>query len=75
MLQGTKSIADVNIGVYDAIFLAGGQSPIVTMIDDTDLHTFVASAYEADKVVAVVLPRHLHPAKDQAVERRSAWGR
>ncbi len=54
MLQGTKSIADVAMDDYDAIFLAGGQSPMVTMIDDTDLHAFVARAYEADKIVAVV---------------------
>lgn len=54
LLQGTKSIAGVNLDDYDAIFLAGGQSPMVTMIDDTDLHAFVARAYEADKIVAVV---------------------
>jgi putative intracellular protease/amidase len=54
MLQGTKSIADVNLDDYDAIFLAGGQSPMVTMVDDTDLHAFVARAYEAGKIVAVV---------------------
>jgi putative intracellular protease/amidase len=54
LLQGTKSIADVSIGDYDAVFVAGGQSPMVTMIGDTDLHGFVARAYEAGKVVAVV---------------------
>ncbi|WP_306048932.1 type 1 glutamine amidotransferase domain-containing protein [Oceaniradius stylonematis] len=54
LLTGTKSIADVSIEDYDAIFLAGGQSPMVTMIDDGDLHAFVAKAHEADKVVAIV---------------------
>ena len=54
MLQGTKSIGEVDIDGYDAIFLAGGQSPMVTMIDDADLHAFVARAYEANKIVAVV---------------------
>jgi putative intracellular protease/amidase len=54
MLRGTKSIAEVDLDRYDAIFLAGGQSPMVTMIDDADLHAFVARAYEADKIVAVV---------------------
>ncbi len=44
----------MNVSNYDAIFLAGGQSPMVTMIDDTGLHTFVAKAYEAGKIVAVV---------------------
>jgi putative intracellular protease/amidase len=54
MLRGTKSIKDVNIKDYDAIFLAGGQSPMVTMINDTALHTFIAKAYEAGKIVAIV---------------------
>lgn len=54
LLKGTRSIKDVNIRDYDAIFLAGGQSPMVTMIDDTALHRFVATAYEANKIVAIV---------------------
>jgi putative intracellular protease/amidase len=54
MLSGTKPIADVDLGLYDAIFVVGGQSPMITMIDDADLHAFVARAYEAGKVVAVV---------------------
>jgi putative intracellular protease/amidase len=54
MLQGTRSIGQVDPGGYDAIFLAGGQSPMVTMIDDTALHGFVARAHEAGKVVAIV---------------------
>ena len=54
LLKGTKSIAEVDWAGYDAIFLAGGQSPMVTMIDDMALHGFVAQAYEAGKVVAVV---------------------
>lgn len=54
LLKATKSIAEVDLAAYDAIFLAGGQSPMVTMIDDTALHAFVARAYEAGKVVAIV---------------------
>ena len=54
LLQGTKSIADISLDDYDAIFVAGGQSPMVTMIDDTDLHAFIAKASEAGKVVAIV---------------------
>ncbi len=54
MLRGTRSIADVRLADYDAIFVAGGQAPMVTMIDDAALHGFVAQAYEAGKVVAVV---------------------
>jgi len=54
LLTGTKSIAEVNAADYDAIFLAGGQSPMVTMIDDDKLHGFVARAYEIGKIVAMV---------------------
>lgn len=53
-LQETRSIAEVDPADYDAVFVAGGQSPMVTMIDYTDLHTFVARAYEAGRVLAVV---------------------
>lgn len=54
MLENTKSIAEVKIADYDALFLAGGQSPMVTFINDEKLHKFVADFYEAGKVVAIV---------------------
>jgi putative intracellular protease/amidase len=54
LLLGTRSIARVDPLAYDAIFVVGGQSPMVTMIDDTALHGFVAAAYEAGRIVAVV---------------------
>jgi putative intracellular protease/amidase len=53
-LIGTKAIADVDPAAYDAVFVAGGQSPMITMIDDTALHAYVARAYEMGKVVAVI---------------------
>jgi putative intracellular protease/amidase len=54
LLSGTKAIADVSLEDYDAIFVVGGQSPMITMVDDEALHRFAADAYEAGKVVAVV---------------------
>ena len=54
MLKGTKPIADIDPAAFDAIFLVGGQSPMITMIDDEALHAFVARAHEAGKVVAIV---------------------
>ena len=54
LLSQSKAIADLDPAAYDAIFVCGGQSPMVTMIDDTALHSFVAQAYEAGKIVAVV---------------------
>jgi len=54
LLHGTRSIGEVDLAGYDAIFVAGGQSPMVTMIDDAELHGFVARAFEAGKVTALV---------------------
>ena len=54
MLRGTKSIAEISLDDYDAVFVAGGQSPMVTMVDDADLHAFIARAYETGKVVSIV---------------------
>lgn len=54
LLKGTKSIAAVDPANYDAIFVAGGQSPMVTMIGDATLHSFVAKTYEEGKIVAIV---------------------
>ncbi|KAA0225505.1 type 1 glutamine amidotransferase domain-containing protein [candidate division KSB1 bacterium] len=54
LLENTKSLAQAKISDYDALFLAGGQSPMYTFIDDAKLHKFVADFYEAGKVVAVV---------------------
>ncbi|GIV45786.1 MAG: protease I [Ignavibacterium sp.] len=54
LLENTKSISQVKIEDYDALFLAGGQSPMYTFIDNTKLHKFVSDFYEAGKVVAIV---------------------
>jgi putative intracellular protease/amidase len=53
-LKATPAAASVDLTKYDAIFVAGGQSPMVTMIGDTAFHAFVARAYEMGKIVAVV---------------------
>lgn len=54
LLNNTKSIAQVKVNDYDALFLAGGQSPMYTFIENEKLHKFVADFYEAGKVVAIV---------------------
>jgi putative intracellular protease/amidase len=54
LLKGTRAIAALDPGAWDAIFLVGGQSPMVTMIDDEGLQGFVARAFEAGRIVAVV---------------------
>ena len=54
LVEATRPLAEVEIDDYDAVFLVGGQSPMVTFYDNEALHRFVAAFYEAGKVVAVV---------------------
>jgi putative intracellular protease/amidase len=54
LIENTRPIREVNVADYDAVFVAGGQSPMVTFIDNAELHAFAARAYEAGKVLAVV---------------------
>lgn len=54
LLQATPAVAEIDTGTVDAIYVAGGQSPMVTMIDDATLHRFVADFYETGKPTALV---------------------
>jgi putative intracellular protease/amidase len=54
LVTDTKSIDDVNVATYDAIFVAGGQSPMFTFRGNTKLQDLVARFYEAGKVTALV---------------------
>ena len=54
LLKDTKPISEVDAGKYDALFVAGGQSPMVTMAEDAALHAFVARFYESGKITALV---------------------
>lgn len=54
LLANTPSIADVRVDDYDAVFVAGGQSPMITMVHDTALHGLVAAFHEAGKITALV---------------------
>lgn len=54
LLEDTPRLADLRPADFDAVFVCGGQSPMVTFVDDQALHRFVADAYEAGKVVAVI---------------------
>lgn len=54
LVQNTKPLADVNLADYDALFLVGGQAPMVTFYNDERVHKFLADAFEAGKVVSVV---------------------
>jgi putative intracellular protease/amidase len=54
LLAGTKSIEGVDPAGYDAVFLVGGQSPMVTFRGNARLQALVARFFEAGKVTAIV---------------------
>lgn len=54
LIADTPAIGDLDPTAFDALFVVGGQAPMITMIDDAALHGFVARAYEAGKIIAVV---------------------
>lgn len=54
LLQHTASIEGVRVDDYDAVFLAGGQSPMFTFAENGPLHRLIAEFSEAGKITALV---------------------
>jgi putative intracellular protease/amidase len=54
LLGNTASLEGVDPTGYDALFVVGGQSPMVTFRGDARLQNLVARFYEAGKVTALV---------------------
>lgn len=54
LVEQTAPLADLDPAAYDAVFLVGGQAPMVTFVDDERVHDLVRRFYEAGKVTAIV---------------------
>lgn len=54
LLADTRSIVDVHPSDYDAVFVTGGQSPMVTFRGNGPMQRLVASFYEAGKLTGLV---------------------
>ena len=54
LVKNTKSIREIQVEDFDAIFLIGGQSPMYTFAENKVLHQLFASFYEAGKVAAAI---------------------
>jgi putative intracellular protease/amidase len=54
LIQDTRSIAGLGANDHDAIFVIGGQSPMITFRGDAALARLVASFHEAGKPTALV---------------------
>lgn len=54
LLADTPSLEGVTPAPYDALFVAGGQSPMITFPEDKDLQSLVADFFAAGKITALV---------------------
>ncbi len=54
LLEGTPALGDLELGSFDALFVVGGQGPMVTMIEDDRVHRAFAAHYAAGKPAAAV---------------------
>lgn len=54
LLEDTRPVDDVDPNAYDAIFVAGGQSPMITFRGNEKMQRLVASFHEAGKITALV---------------------
>ena len=54
LLNQTVSISELNPDDFDAIIVAGGQSPMFTFEDEKGLHTFFSNFYRSGKPTAAL---------------------
>jgi putative intracellular protease/amidase len=54
LLESTPALAGVRTDEFDALFLVGGQAPMVTFVKDQRVHDLVAAFVTAGKPTAVV---------------------
>jgi putative intracellular protease/amidase len=54
LLAATRSLDDVDVKAFDAVFLTGGQSPMYTFRGNAALESLVARFHDGGKVTALV---------------------
>lgn len=54
LLTSTMKLADVDLHSYDAIFLIGGQSPMITFRGNSIVQNAIRTSWESGKIVAIV---------------------
>ncbi len=54
LLEDTPRLADLDLTAFDALFLAGGQAPMYTFVDDPTVHDAVRTFLEAGAPTALV---------------------
>jgi putative intracellular protease/amidase len=53
LLENTPKLDDLDLDDYDAIMVAGGQSPMFTFRENQDLKSAIAHFYESEKPTAI----------------------
>jgi putative intracellular protease/amidase len=54
LVQNTLPVAELDVDAYDALVVAGGQGPMFTFAEATDLHRKFVEFYESGKVTAAL---------------------
>ena len=54
LVENTKKVAEIEVEKFDAIVVAGGQAPMFTFENATDLHRKFVEFYEAGKVTSAL---------------------
>jgi putative intracellular protease/amidase len=53
-VQNTKPVSEIDVARFDAIVVAGGQAPMFSFEQATDLHKKFAEFYETGKIAAAL---------------------
>lgn len=54
LIEKTKPVSEIEVARFDAIVVAGGQSPMFTFEKATDLHAKFVEFYEANKIACAL---------------------
>ncbi|MBJ7471037.1 MAG: type 1 glutamine amidotransferase domain-containing protein [Solirubrobacteraceae bacterium] len=54
LVENTVALGAVDLDTYDAILLVGGQSPMVTFVDDERVHQALATFHDSGRVAAAI---------------------
>lgn len=54
LLKGTRPLSAIKVADYDAVIVAGGQSPMYTFRSNRELQALIAAFYEAGKPTAAL---------------------
>lgn len=54
LVQGTRSLAEVDVLDYDAVLFIGGQGPMITFVGNQAVLDAATTAYEAGRILAVI---------------------